>query len=266
MSEIRHTARAAIRHTPVATTASRELPGGTGTGPHHHDEHQIVYASSGVLSVSTDAGVWVTPASRAIWIPAGAIHEPRAYGRTVLTTVGLQSANPLRLSQPTVLAVSPLLRELLIAYAEGGATETATAETAAAETAAAGSPERRRLRAVLLDQLRLATAAQPLHIPAPRDPRLADAAAALDADPARSLPEVAAAAGASGRTLSRLCRDELGMTFPQWRTQVRLHLALRLLAEGESVTAVAMRCGWSTPSAFVDVFRRVLGYTPGRGR
>ena len=54
------------------------------------------------------------------------------------------------------------------------------------------------------------------------------------------------------------------MTFPQWRTQVRLHLALRLLAQGLPVTTVGLRCGWSTTSAFIDVFSRNLGHTPGR--
>lgn len=39
---------------------------------------------------------------------------------------------------------------------------------------------------------------------------------------------------------------------------------LRLLAEGLPVTTVGHRCGWSTTSAFVDVFRRALGHTPGR--
>ncbi|WP_242001980.1 hypothetical protein [Kribbella steppae] len=34
------------------------------------------------------------------------------------------------------------------------------------------------------------------------------------------------------------------MTFPQWRTQLRLHTALRLLAGGDSVTRVAHQCGW----------------------
>jgi AraC-like DNA-binding protein len=61
-----------------------------------------------------------------------------------------------------------------------------------------------------------------------------------------------------------LFREEMGMTFPQWRTQLRLHLALRLLAEGHSVTAVGQRCGWSTTSAFIDVFRKTFGHTPGR--
>lgn len=53
------------------------------------------------------------------------------------------------------------------------------------------------------------------------------------------------------------------MTFPQWRTQLRLHQALRLLAVGTPVTAVAHRCGWSSASAFIDVFRKAFGQTPG---
>lgn len=56
------------------------------------------------------------------------------------------------------------------------------------------------------------------------------------------------------------------MTFPQWRTQLRLHQALRLLAVGTPVTAVAHRCGWSSASAFIDVFRRAFGHTPGTHR
>lgn len=53
------------------------------------------------------------------------------------------------------------------------------------------------------------------------------------------------------------------MTFPQWRTQLRLYHALRMLADGVPVTSVAQRCGWSSTSAFIDVFRRAFGYTPG---
>ncbi|MET8338388.1 helix-turn-helix domain-containing protein [Streptosporangium canum] len=70
----------------------------------------------------------------------------------------------------------------------------------------------------------------------------------------------------SDRTLTRLCRAELGMSFPQWRTQLRLHHALRLLAEGTPVTAVAHQCGWASSSAFIDVFRRAFGHTPGTHR
>jgi AraC-like DNA-binding protein len=53
------------------------------------------------------------------------------------------------------------------------------------------------------------------------------------------------------------------MTFPQWRTQLRLFHALKMLASGASVTVTAHACGWSSTSAFIDVFRRAFGVTPG---
>jgi AraC-like DNA-binding protein len=90
----------------------------------------------------------------------------------------------------------------------------------------------------------------------------------LQDDPAdgRTLTELGREIGASERTLSRLCKADLGMTFPQWRTQLRLHLASRLLAEGHSVTGVAHQCGWASTSAFIDTFRRAFGQTPGSRR
>jgi AraC-like DNA-binding protein len=108
---------------------------------------------------------------------------------------------------------------------------------------------------------------QPLHVPAPTAPALRAVCAILLADPAedRSLAALGRLTGASDRTLSRLFRADLGMTFPQWRTQVRLSHALVLLAEGTPVTVVAHRCGWSSASAFIDAFRRAFGHTPGRG-
>ncbi|MEV4336928.1 helix-turn-helix transcriptional regulator [Streptomyces sp. NPDC049590] len=239
-----------IRHQPVAPTHTRWLDPGAVIDAHRHDDHQIVCAGRGVLAVTTDAGSWIAPATRALWIPAGTVHAHQAHGTLELHTLGLPAAeNPLGLDTPTVLAVGPLLRELIVAYTRGPRD---------------GSPERARLRAVLLDQLR-ASPQRPLHLPAPASPVLRALCDILRADPAdrRTLAELGRRVGASDRTLSRLFRRDLGMTFPQWRTQLRLHHALVLLAEGTPVTAVAHRCGWSSASAFIDVFRRAFGHTPG---
>ncbi len=239
------------RHLPAAPTTSRDLAAADSVAAHWHDENQIVYASHGVVAVHTAQSRWIAPAHRALWIPAGTIHSHRAYGVTRLHFLGL-AQNPLRLREPTALTVSPLLRELLIAY-----------------TALPGhsSPAARRMRSVLLDQLALSSA-RPVHVPAASDPRLAAVCALLEADPSdsRGLDVLGRAVGASGRTLTRLFRADMGMTFPQWRTQLRLYHALRLLAEGQSVTAVAQACGFATASAFIDVFRRSLGHTPGSYR
>ncbi|GAB3305733.1 helix-turn-helix domain-containing protein [Epidermidibacterium keratini] len=253
MSQTSHARRlpAQTRHTPKAATQSRTIDTGGGIDAHWHDEHQIVYPSQGVLSVTTDAGVWIAPQTRALWIPAGTIHEHRAYGPVRLHTVGLAvSHNPLDLHEPAVLSVDPLLRELIIA---------ASGEHGDSET-----PPMHRLLSVMLDRLRLSRSG-PLHLPRPRDERLVEIAALIEADPGRDLAAYSREVGASTRTVARLCRDELGMTFPQWRTQLRLGMALRLLADGLSVTSTAARCGWQTTSAFIDVFGRHLGYTPGRG-
>ncbi|GAA1936631.1 helix-turn-helix transcriptional regulator [Streptomyces durmitorensis] len=239
-----------IRHEPVAPTRTQSLASGAAIDTHRHDDHQIVYAGRGVLAVTTDAGSWVAPVTRAIWIPAGTVHAHQAHGELELHLVGLPAAeNPLALETPTVLAVGPLLRELIVAYTHSPGDE---------------SPERARLRAVLLDQLR-ASHQEPLHLPTPAAPLLRTLCDILCADPAdsRTLAELGREVGASDRTLSRLFRGDLGMTFPQWRTQLRLHHALILLAENTPVTAVAHLCGWSSASAFIDVFRRTFGHTPG---
>ncbi|MER7859320.1 AraC family transcriptional regulator [Amycolatopsis sp. WAC 04197] len=239
-----------IRHLPAAPTQVRSLASGTIVDAHRHDEHQVVYAARGVLAITTDKGSWVAPATRAIWVPAGTVHAHQAHGDLELRLVGLPATvNPLRLNEPSVLAVGPLLRELIRAYTDPPRDDT---------------PERRRLRAVLLDQLR-ASPQQPLHLPTPDDPRLRALCEILSADPAdnRTLAALGALVGASDRTLARLFKADLGMTFPQWRTQLRLYRALVLLAEDTPVTAVAHACGWSSTSAFIDVFRRAFGHTPG---
>ena len=53
------------------------------------------------------------------------------------------------------------------------------------------------------------------------------------------------------------------MSFGRWRTHVRLRAALPLLAGGMPVAAAAHRVGYATPSAFVAVFRKIVGVTPG---
>jgi AraC-like DNA-binding protein len=99
----------------------------------------------------------------------------------------------------------------------------------------------------------------------PRDPRAAQLATAVIADPAdgRDAAAWARHVGASTRTLARVFAAETGMSVARWRTQ-RLRAALIHLAAGTPVAVVARRVGYHTPSAFVAAFRETLGTTPGR--
>jgi len=215
---------------------------------HYHDVQQLVYPSTGVLAISTDGGTWIVPPQRAVWIPAGVAHSHQAHGRTQMRTLSF-AEDSLGLDSPAVLAVSPLLREIIVAL---------TSDSYAGR-------QRADLERVALDQIRR-VGQLPLRLPALTDDRLRAIASLLRADPSdgRTLAEFGASAGASERTLSRLFRQETGMSFPQWRTQLRLHHAMVLLATGTSVTSTALACGWSNPSAFIETFRHAFGSTPGK--
>ncbi|MGW5365828.1 AraC family transcriptional regulator [Actinopolymorpha pittospori] len=216
---------------------------------HDHAEHQLVYPSSGILRVSTSVGSWVVPPQRAVWLPAEVAHTHQAHGATQLRSLAFPAeVNPLGLIQPTVLSVPALLRELIVALTDE---RTLTAD------------ERADLQRVALRQLAPAPAVR-LHLPHPTDARLRDVAAILADRPGdeRTLAELGRAVGAGERTLSRLFRRETGMSFPQWRAQLRLHHSLTLLATGQSVTTSAVTCGYRNPSAFIAAFREAFGTTP----
>ncbi|GAB2734114.1 AraC family transcriptional regulator [Kitasatospora kifunensis] len=243
-----------IRHTPVAATHTQSREGGDVIDRHRHDDHQLIYVSSGVLAIRTEQGSWIASNDRALWIPAYTWHEHRFYGHSQFHTVGFPTkgaALPLTARTPTVIAVDALVRELLIAL-------TSTTLTPA---------ETRHIQAVLRDRLRR-VAMQPITLPDPNDQRLADACRIVEADLQRpcSLSWLAHRVHTSERTLSRLFREEFGMTFPQWRTRTRIFTAMVMLAEGATVTDTAHACGWATTSAFVHTFAQTMGATPGTYR
>src|SRR5258706_10887300 len=56
---------------------------------HSHPEDQLLFASSGVMTLRTKQGVWVVPPMRAVWIPANTPHSVSLSGRVAMETVGL---------------------------------------------------------------------------------------------------------------------------------------------------------------------------------
>jgi AraC-like DNA-binding protein len=83
-----------------------------------------------------------------------------------------------------------------------------------------------------------------------------------DPSNSRTLAQLCKVGGASKRTVERLFQEDVGMSFGRWRQQLRLMHALRFLGEGAKVTHAALEAGYSTPSAFISMFRKTLGNTP----
>jgi AraC-like DNA-binding protein len=233
------------------------LSGGTSPVQSHARGH-LVYAARGVLSVHTDRGTSIVPANRVAWTPAGCRHHHRAHGDTDMRIVFLSpSLARLVPSHPAVFTASDLAREVLLVLTGPRNYDPAARPLDPAACA--------RLRRVLVDELHEAPE-QPLQLPEPADDRLRAVARVLQESPDdnSSLAELGRTIGASARTLSRLFHDELGMTFYEWRTQLRVCHALVLLADGHDTTHVAHACGWANPSHFIAAFTKLVGTTPGR--
>jgi AraC-like DNA-binding protein len=228
--------------------ATFPMPAGVVFDWHTHDDHQLAWAASGVLTVRTNSADWVLPPTRALWIPAGLKHETLAAGVATMRSLYLRPDRAwARWTGPVPVTVTPLLAEL-IGYMGTGSL---------------GAAQRERAEALLCDLL-LPVAMTTIDVRMPSEERAAAVAAALLADPAdgRTLAEWGRNVGASGRTLARAFLAGTGMPFGQWRRLARLRAALPQLAAGQAVGMVARHVGYETPSAFVAAFRRETGFTP----
>jgi AraC-like DNA-binding protein len=151
----------------------------------------------------------------------------------------------------TVLHVTPLLRELIV-------------ETVRIKELRMRDRLHCALRDLLTYQLEAASP-MPTSVTLPRDPRARAIAQKVIGNPAdrQSLAAMCGAGGASLRTIQRVFRREVGSDFEFWRRQVRLMKAVELLVSGSSVKETSAALGYRQPTAFVEMFRGVLGTTPG---
>lgn len=222
--------------------------------PHRHRKAQLMYVIGGVITVEASGGIWTVPPHCAIWIPGGVPHVARAAGRITIGSLYIEPelAGSLR-DGCGILFVQPLLRELLLRFIAGP------------PLYPEGDTREERLVTVLLDELQAAPL-EPLYLPMPTDRRLRRLVEAMIDDPSLrfTIGEWGARVGASNRTLARLFQRETGMSFVRWRQQLHVGLALQGLASGQSVTNVALDLGYESTSAFIAMFRRMLGTTPAR--
>jgi AraC-like DNA-binding protein len=232
-----------------------DYPGDHHSGWHQHPRTQLLHAIAGVMRVVTQSALFIVPPGTGLWVPANTSHVTRLPKGLAMRALFLRDdAARTGLDVVTVVAISPLLRELILAACEQPVMWDEDSPV-------------RHVVALALHEIRLA-ATRPISVPACCDPRLQRVTEVLLADPAdpRSLEAFADMAGASVRTLARLFRRDTGMSFQAWRRQLRLTEGLAALAQGETPARVAASVGYSSGSAFGAAFRAAFGSTPGRSR
>lgn len=237
---------------PTATRplrmVARDLDASELLAAHNHAWGQVTYALEGIVRVTVGNSTWIVPPLRAIWIPPNAIHEVVTLEKAHLRALYVYArAAPFQNDECVVVDVSPLMRELIVALLHAEA---------------AGRRESL-LSELILDELSN-SATLPMRVALPKDKRLKVLCETLIADPASplTLENWAQRVGASERTLARLFEQDLGLTFGQWRQQMRLAHAAPLIARGLPLSRVAAELGYASQSAFSAMFKKTFGQSP----
>lgn len=228
-----------------------EFDAGSHSPSHRHPWGQLNYASHGVMELEVDGQRFLSPPQYAVWVPPGREHS--CYNRQAIVYRSLYVSAELSRklpASPCTLAISDILKAIL-------------SDFASRKVKIPQSDADRRLADVVMDQLQAAKPSDD-YLPYARSAALSEVLSALQAEPGdnRTLAQWAEQVHSTERTLARCCQRELGMSFGEWRQRLRFLAAIEALASGEGVQQIAFNLGYSSPSAFISMFRRLSGTTP----
>lgn len=218
---------------------------------HSHTRSQLLYAMTGIVTVTTSAGRWMVPPEHALWLPAGTVHAVDILGEVEMWSVYvIPDALPGLPGHLHVTALTPLMRSLIEAASEFSTEDRADPRTIFI------------MGALMHEIPRLPE--RPLGLPFPADARLASLCHDFIEAPTSSaaIDRWAETLGMSRRTFTRFFRRQTGLPLSTWRQQACLMAALPRLSAGHSVTRVALDLGYESTAAFTTMFRRMMGAPP----
>lgn len=227
-----------------------DYPAGYRGNTHRHSASQVVYSYRGVASVYSDQGCWMASPLQAVTIPGWHNHRVAAEGNTLLYSLFIEPpANAEVIKQFGCLAVSSVLHALV---KEAGKFFV---------DYDVDSVEHRLLNLIFDLLKREPVNANALYLPNINHPRIAKVLNDWRGQSLRSA-EVAKQAAFSPRQFARVFKQDTGLTFKDWRARFLIQQSIKLLQEGRSVTDVANQLNFSSASAFIAVYKKLLGRTP----
>lgn len=219
---------------------------------HQHRKGQLILALHGAITCEVENALWMVPPQFAVWVPGEVPHSNRATPQAELCFLFIEPGAAKMPAHCCTLKISPLVRELILTLAQR-------------DENARLMPETQRLIQVLFDELPQQPEQQ-LQLPVSTHPKIRLMVEMMEAEPAQwqTLSQWANRFAMSERNLARLVVKETGLNFRRWRHQLQLILALQMLVRGLNVQQVALSLGYDSTTAFISMFRKGLGQTPGR--
>ena len=242
------------------TFAIHEPVGKFTTDVHQHSRHQLLYAEGGVLHFFISDKQFILPARHAAWIPANLIHKvespsPHLHLRTLY--IWKDDGDQRLPERLIVFSVTPLAREMIV-HTQRWPHESPTSESEKAFY--------RAIISLIPDWCR-----DPISLVLPTTQHqllrgICDYVLA-NLDSHLTTTNVSSRYGVSPRTMMRLFRGHLEMTFQEYLQTARVIAALELLSLPDaSITEIALHVGYQSMSSFSRTFKAHVGKSPSRFR
>ncbi|MCP4177671.1 MAG: AraC family transcriptional regulator [bacterium] len=219
---------------------------------HHHPRGQLICPGRGLVKAKSKLGLWIVPPSQSLWIPPMIEHQILLPNSVSVTFLFIDPSVTLDLSKTCrVMTMNNFMHELINKAVKIG------------NNYLANTPEFRIMQ-IIIDELKKLHPA-PLYLPFAKDERIVRVMNLLIKTPGsqKTMDYFASLACTSTKNLNRLFYKETGLTFGNWRKQLIILESIGKLNKGLSVTEVAIDMGYTSVSAFIAMFKKNTGKTPG---
>ncbi|TCM67749.1 AraC family transcriptional regulator [Acinetobacter calcoaceticus] len=215
---------------------------------HQHQRAQLLYGAEGIIQIETPDGHWIIPPERAVWIPPQVPHQLTMHKVRTCSVYFMPEHLPRQSHQCEVLAISPLLRQLLLK---------------APQFEPPFSVHAQLFFDLICCELSVAEILQ-LHLPLPQHAALLAICQDFLIEPNIHLSplQIAEQLHMSERHFSRIFKQQVGMSFSMWRQHACVLTSLEKIISGQAIHHIAYQCGFKNPAAFSSMFQRVFGLSP----
>jgi AraC-like DNA-binding protein len=219
---------------------------------HQHPSGQFYWLQRGILIIEMADVQWTVTPGTFGWFPGESRHCAQVPGEVAGKSLYLDAEHAKHFPmQAGIYSANPFVDGLLERACPGGQ---------------ALSSEYLQSLLIVLGVEIARTSPLPLRLMLPIDRRARNVADVLLAQPdaLQDQAELAQQWGMSVRTLSRLFREQTGLSFSQWRQQAKVVTSLQWVQAGLPISDIATRSGYSNISAYIEAFKGRFGVTPGQ--
>lgn len=231
----------------------RVMPSDSIYPPQTHRWGEFVFSFRGVLELHAEGSLFRVPPGQGLWHPPETEHRGGNRAASLHCSLYIEPEIAAAKGLPETscaLTINAMVRAMLHHLRVKPPQSPYTAGES-------------RLLEVVVDQLAIAPCTGS-YLPTSNDAALSKVLAYLEDHPGDNCPvrQLAEQFGTTERTLARKAQRDLGIPLSEWRQRLKVVRAMPMLQAGVTVENVALDLGYSTASAFIAMFRRLLDMTP----